>query len=84
MLHNYIRMHAAKNMRMKASPTQSLHLYELKQHKPWFREEYLQPVVQRKQAKIQVFTVSQTKHCRESKQLKALSLQTVQEKIFIS
>jgi hypothetical protein len=77
-------MNGAKNIRMKASPIQSIGLYQLKQHKPWFHEEYLQLLVQRKQAKIQVFTVSQTKHCRESKQLKALSLQTVQEKIFIS
>ena len=53
MLSNYITMHGAKNMRMKASPTQSLGLYELKQHKPWFHEEYLQPLVQRKQDKIQ-------------------------------
>jgi hypothetical protein len=73
MLHNYITMHCAKNMRMKASPTQSVDLYELKQHKPWFHEEYLQPLVQRKQAKIQLFTGSQLKQCRESK-CKALSL----------
>jgi hypothetical protein len=69
---------------MEASPTQSLGLYELKQHKPWFQEEYLQPSVQRKQAKIQLFTVSQPKQCRESKQCKALSLLTVQEKIYES
>jgi hypothetical protein len=37
---------------MKASPTHSLRLCELKQHKPWFHEEYLQLLVQRKQAKI--------------------------------
>jgi hypothetical protein len=67
-------MHGAKNMRMEASPTQ----------KPWFHEEYLQPSVQRKQAKIQLFTVSQPKQCRESKQCKALSLLTVQEKIYES
>ena len=66
---------------MKASPTHSLRLCELKQHKPWFHEEYLQPLVQRKQAKIQLFTGSQPKQCRESKQCKALSLLTVQEKI---
>ena len=63
MLRNYIRMHGAKNMRMKAPPTESLGLYELKQHKPWFHEEYLHPLVQRKQAKIQLFTVSQPKQC---------------------
>jgi hypothetical protein len=74
MLRNNIRMHDAKNMRMKASPTQSLGLYELKQHKSWFHEEYLQPLVQRKQAKIQLFTLSQPEQCRESKQCKALSL----------
>ena len=66
-------------MRMKTSTTQSLRLYELKQHKPWFHEEYLQPLVRRKDAKIQ-FTGSQPKQCRESKQCKALSLLTVQEK----
>jgi len=53
-------------MRMKASATQSLGLYELKQHKPWFHEEYLQPLVQRKQAKIQLVTEYQPKQCRES------------------
>ena len=74
MLRNNIRMHDAKNMRMKASPTQSLGLYELNQHKPWFHEEYLQPLVQRKQAKIQLFKVSQPEQCREPKQCKALSL----------
>ena len=52
---------------MKASPTHSLRLCELKQHKPWFHEEYLQPLVQRKQAKIQLFTGSQPKQGRESK-----------------
>jgi hypothetical protein len=36
-------MHGAKKVRMKASPTD---LYELKQHKPWFHEEYLHPSVQ--------------------------------------
>jgi hypothetical protein len=74
MLRNYITMHSAKNMRMKASPTQSLVLYELKQHKPWFHEEYLQPLVQRKQAKMQLFMGSKPKQWRESKQCKALSL----------
>jgi len=39
---------------------------------PWFHEEYLQPLVQRKQDKIQLFTGSQPKRCRESKQCKAL------------
>jgi len=33
---------------MKVSAEQSLGLYELKQHKPWFHEEYLQLLVQRK------------------------------------
>ena len=61
-------------MRMKASATQSLGLYELKQHKPLFHEEYLQPLVQRKQAKIQLLTGSQQKKCGESKKCKALSL----------
>jgi hypothetical protein len=74
MLSNYITMLGAKNMGMKASPTQSLGLYELKQHRPPFHEEYLQPLVQGKQDKIQLFTGSQTKQCRESKQRKALSL----------
>ena len=50
-------MHGAKNMRMKASPTQSLGLYELKQHKPWFHKEYLQPFVERKQTKIVVYSI---------------------------
>jgi hypothetical protein len=60
-------------MRVKASTTQSLGMYELKQHKPWFHEEYLQPLVQRKQAKMQLVTGSQPKQCTESKQCKALS-----------
>jgi hypothetical protein len=52
-------------MRMKASPTHNLGLYKLKQHKPWFDEEYLQPLVERKQVKIQLFTGSQPKQCRD-------------------
>ena len=67
-------MHDAKNRRIKASPTQSPGLYELKQRKPWFHEEYLQLLVQRKQAKIQLFTASQPEQGRETKQCKALSL----------
>jgi hypothetical protein len=47
MLCNYIIMHGAKKARIKASSTQSPDLYELKQHKPWFHEEYLQPSVQK-------------------------------------
>ena len=56
MLCNYITRHGAKNIRMKVPPTQSTYLHELKQHKPWFHEEYLQPFVQRKQGKIHLFT----------------------------
>jgi len=65
-------------MGMKASATQRVGLYELKQHKLWFHKEYLQPLVQRRQDKIQLFTGSQPKKCRESK---SLSLLTDQEKI---
>ena len=43
-------------MRMKVPPAQSTDLHELKQHKQWFHEEYLEPLVQRKQGKIQLFT----------------------------
>ena len=39
---------------MKASAKESLGLYELKQHISWFHEEYLQLLVQRKQAKIEL------------------------------
>jgi len=49
MLRNYITMHGATNIEIKASATQSPGLYELKQHKPWINEEYLQPLVQRLQ-----------------------------------
>ena len=49
-------MHSAKNTRMKASAKESLGLYELKQHISWFHEEYLQLLVQRKQAKIELVT----------------------------
>jgi hypothetical protein len=38
---------------MKSSPTQSLGYCELKQHKPWFKEQYLKLLAQRKQAKLQ-------------------------------
>jgi len=38
---------------IKASSEQSQGLYELKQHKPWFDEERLGFLDQRKQAKIQ-------------------------------
>ena len=61
-------------MRIKASPTESLGLYELMQQKPWFHDKCLQYSVQKKQIKIQLFTGSQPKQCRESKQCKALSL----------
>ena len=53
MLCNYITRHGAKNIRMKVPPAQSTDLHELRQHKPWFHEEYLQTFVQRKQGKIQ-------------------------------
>jgi hypothetical protein len=43
---------------MKDSAEQSLGMYELKQHKPWIHEEYLQLLVQEKQAKIQLVTGS--------------------------
>jgi hypothetical protein len=39
--------------RSKTSPKYSLILYELKQHKPWFDEECLHFIDQRKQAKLQ-------------------------------
>ena len=73
-------MNSANNLRMKVSATQNLVLYEMKQHKPWFHEEYLQPLVQRKQSKMQLFSGSQPKWSTECKQCKALSLKTVQEK----
>jgi hypothetical protein len=38
---------------IKTAPTESLGLYELKQHKLWFDEECLGFIDQRKQAKIQ-------------------------------
>jgi len=38
---------------IKTAPKESLGLYELKQHKPWFDEECLDFLDQRKQAKIQ-------------------------------
>lgn len=61
-------------MRMEASATQSLVLYELKQHKPWFHEEYLKHLVQRKQVKIQLVTGSQPKQCTVPKHCTAFSL----------
>jgi hypothetical protein len=65
---------------MKAPTTQNLRLYELKQHKQLFHEEYLQHLFQMKQAKIQLVTGSQTKQCTGSKHCKTLSLYTVREK----
>jgi len=38
---------------IKVTAKQSLGLYELKQHKPWFHEEYLKLSIQRKQDKMQ-------------------------------
>ena len=38
---------------IKASATESLGMHEMKQHKPWFDEECLGILDQRKQAKIQ-------------------------------
>jgi hypothetical protein len=67
-------MHGARNMGMKTSPTESLGLYDLKQHKPWFHEEYWERLVQIKQAKLQLVTGSQPKQCRESKKCTALGL----------
>jgi hypothetical protein len=45
---------AWKNIRegIKPSAKESLRLYELKQHKPWFDEECLRFLEQRKQAKM--------------------------------
>jgi hypothetical protein len=40
MLSNYFTMHGAGNVGMKASLRESLGLYDLKQHNPWFHEEY--------------------------------------------
>jgi hypothetical protein len=37
---------------IKTSTTESLGMHEMKQHKPWFDEEYLGILEQRKQAKI--------------------------------
>jgi hypothetical protein len=56
MLHNYVTMHSKK---------------KTWEWKPHLHREYLQPLVRRKQAKIQLFTGSQPKQCRESKQFKA-------------
>jgi hypothetical protein len=39
--------------RIKTSAKDSLRLYEMKQHKPWFDEECLRFLDQRKQAKMQ-------------------------------
>ena len=64
MVCNYITMHSAKKMRMKALAKQNLSQYELKQHKPWFHEEYLQLLDQRKKAKIQFVMGSKPKECR--------------------
>jgi hypothetical protein len=64
MLCNYIPMHCAKNIRMKGSAQQCLGLSELKQHKTWFREEYLQFLDQTKQDKIQLVTGSKPEQCR--------------------
>jgi hypothetical protein len=38
---------------IKISATDSLGHYELKQHKPWFDEEYSKLLDRRKQAKLQ-------------------------------
>jgi hypothetical protein len=61
-------------MGMKASPTESLGLYDLKQHIPWFHEEYWETSVQIKQTKLQLVTGPQPKQCRESEECRALSL----------
>jgi hypothetical protein len=50
-----------KNTRMKVPAKQSLVMYELKQHKIWFLEEYLQLLVQTKQVKINLVAGSQLK-----------------------
>jgi hypothetical protein len=61
MARNYTKCKVKKNMKMIASATHRLHLHELKQHIPLLHEEYLQPLVQMKQAKLQLFTGSQPK-----------------------
>jgi len=48
----------------KTSAKESLRLHELKQHKPWFDEECLGFLGQRKQDKIAVVTGSKPTHCR--------------------
>ena len=59
---------------MKPSPTHSIGLYEIKEHKPWLQEEYLQSLVQRMQAKIQSFTGYHPKQFRQYKQGKVIKL----------
>jgi hypothetical protein len=46
---------------IKTSAKESLGLHELKQHKPWFDEECLGILYQRKQAKIQWIQCTQAK-----------------------
>ena len=41
------------NENIKTSATESLGMHEMKQHKPWFDEECLGILDQRKQAKMQ-------------------------------
>jgi len=57
---------------IKTSAKERLGLHELKQHKPWFDEECLDFLDQRKQAKMQWQKIQQsnTKQCRQSKQCK--------------
>ena len=49
---------------IKTSAKQSLGLHEMKQHKPWFHEECLQSLDERKQAKLQMGIRSNSKEYR--------------------
>jgi len=61
----------------EASPTHTLGLYELKEHKPWFYEEYSQSLFQREQAKYSCLQDPNQSSVQNLNNVKSLSLQTV-------
>jgi hypothetical protein len=53
----YIGLRKTLKINIKTSTKESLDLYELKQHKPWFKEKCSQFSDQRKQAKCSGYRI---------------------------
>jgi hypothetical protein len=64
---------------MKASGTENVGYYELKQHKPWFDESYSTSLDQRKQANLQCLHNPSQTNSDNVKSVKCGSSRTLRE-----